>query len=138
MQGTPEQRMSAITSKIAPGMRIEGSGTTSDRDIAMYVKSVPNIETKGEVNRQTRDEFKRDYDRSVAKLQFLNNYYNTYGHIDGADAIWAKEYADKFAAPPSTGGVPQYKGLTKGKSVVNGRTYLGGDPKDPNSWSEKK
>lgn len=138
MQGAPEQRMSAITSKIAPGMRIEGSGTTSDRDIAMYVKSVPNVQTKGEVNRQTREEFKRDYDRSVAKLQFLNNYYNTYGHIDGADAIWAKEYADKFAAPPSTGGVPQYKGLTKGKSVVNGRTYLGGDPKDPNSWSEKK
>jgi len=138
MKGADEQRMESITSKIAPGMRIEGSGTTSDRDIAMYIKSVPNIKLKGEVNRQIRESYQRDYERSLAKLQFLQNYYNTYGHIDGADTIWAKEYANKYAAPPSTGGVQQYKGLTKGKSVVNGRTYLGGDPKDPNSWSEKK
>lgn len=138
MKGSDEQRMEAITSKIAPGMRIEGSGTTSDRDISMYIKSVPNIKTKGEVNRATREEFQRDFERSQAKLQFLNNYYNTYGHLDGADAIWSKDYAKNYATPPSTGGVQQYKGLTKDKSVVNGRTYLGGDPKDPNSWSEKR
>ena len=136
LQGSDEQRMGKIVSKIAPGMRIEGSGTTSDRDISMYVRSVPSLESKGEANRATREAFKADYDRSQAKLQFLNNYYNTYGHLDGADAIWAKDYASKYSPPPPPEKNPQYKGLKIGQ-IVNGRPWLGGDANDPKSWGEK-
>jgi hypothetical protein len=75
LKGAPEQEMDAITSRLAPGQRIEGSGTTSDRDIAMYIKSGPNIQAKGSVNKAARDEFQRDFDRSQAKLQFLNKYH---------------------------------------------------------------
>ena len=101
LQGAPEQRMTSILSKLAPGMRIEGSGTTSDRDIAMYIRSLPNVETKGSVNQATIQSFNKDLARSKAKLQFLNEYYNTYGHIDGADTVWSKNYAKNFEAPPA-------------------------------------
>jgi hypothetical protein len=82
-------------------MRIEGSGTTSDRDIAMYIKSLPNVGTKGSVNQLEIDSFNKDLARSKAKLQFLNEYYNTYGHLDGADTVWAKDYSKQFEAPPA-------------------------------------
>jgi hypothetical protein len=101
LQGAPEQRMTQILSKLAPSMRIEGSGTTSDRDIAMYIRSLPNIETKGSVNQAEIDSFNKDLARSKAKLQFLNEYYNTYGHLDGADTVWAKDYSKQFEAPPA-------------------------------------
>jgi hypothetical protein len=101
LQGAPEQRMTSILSKLAPGMRIEGSGTTSDRDIAMYIRSLPNVETKGSVNQATIQSFNKDLARSKAKLQFLNEYYNTYGHLDGADTVWSKNYAKNFEAHPA-------------------------------------
>jgi hypothetical protein len=101
LQGAPEQRMTSIVSKLAPSMRIEGSGTTSDRDISMYIKSLPNVGSKGSVNQATIDSFNKDLARSKAKLQFLNEYYNNYGHLDGADTVWSKNYASKYEVPPS-------------------------------------
>jgi len=96
LKGAPEQEMDAITSRLAPGQRIEGSGTTSDRDIAMFVKAVPSIDKKGSVNQSIRDNFARQYEKSQAKLQFLQDYYDQYGHLNGADTVWQKNYASKF------------------------------------------
>ena len=95
-KGTAEQGMEAITSRLAPGQRIEGSGTTSDRDIAMFIKAVSSIDKKGTVNQDIRDNFARQYDRSKAKLNFLQDFYDQYGHLNGAETIWDKNYASKF------------------------------------------
>lgn len=100
LQGSAEQKMEAITSKMAPGQRIEGSGTTSDKDIAMFVKAVPSINKKGDVNKDIRDRFAQQYDRSRAKLQYLQDYYDQYGHLNGADTLWEKE-KDKYLTQPS-------------------------------------
>lgn len=99
LQGGAEQSMTQILSKRAPSMRVEGSGTTSDRDIAMYIKTLPNVQTKGTVNQRTTADFNSELTRSRAKLQFLNEYYNTYGHIEGANAIWARDMAKNFETP---------------------------------------
>ena len=100
LQGSAEQKMEAITSKMAPGQRIEGSGTTSDKDIAMFVKAVPSINKKGDVNKDIRDRFAQQYDRSRAKLQYLQDYYDQYGHLNGADTLWEKE-KNKYLTQPS-------------------------------------
>ena len=148
LKGSAEQEMEAITSRLAPGQRIEGSGTTSDRDIAMFVKAVPSIDKKGDVNQSIRENFAKQYDRSRAKLQYLQDYYDQYGHLNGADTLWEKE-KDKYLGqiPPSNTATtqqttpqqpmsqPSYKGLKIGQKV-NGWKYLGGDPTDQNSWSK--
>ena len=95
-KGVAEQEMEAITSRLAPGQRIEGSGTTSDRDISMFIKAVPSIDKKGSVNQSIRDNFAAQYEKSKEKLQFLQNYYDQYGHLNGADTVWEKNYASKF------------------------------------------
>ena len=148
LKGSAEQEMEAITSRLAPGQRIEGSGTTSDRDIAMFVKAVPSIDKKGDVNQAIRENFAKQYDRSRAKLQYLQDYYDKYGHLNGADTLWEKEKERYLSQPqntaqpmqePMTQQTPQeqpsYKGL-KVNQKVNGWKYLGGDPNDQNSWSK--
>ena len=148
LQGSDEQEMEAITSRLAPGQRIEGSGTTSDRDIAMFVKAVPSIDKKGNVNQSIRNNFAKQYDRSKAKLQYLQDYYDQYGHLNGADTLWEKEKEKYLAKPeptaqpmqeqmtqPTPQAQPSYKGL-KINQKVNGWKYLGGDPTDQNSWSK--
>jgi len=148
LQGSDEQEMEAITSRLAPGQRIEGSGTTSDRDIAMFVKAVPSINKKGNVNQAIRDNFAKQYDKSKAKLQYLQDYYDQYGHLNGADTLWEKEKERYLAKPeaaaqpmqeqmaqPTPQAQPSYKGL-KINQKVNGWKYLGGDPTDQNSWSK--
>lgn len=148
LQGSDEQKMEAITSRLAPGQRIEGSGTTSDKDIAMFVKAVPSINKKGDVNQSIRENFAKQYNRSKAKLQYLQDYYDQYGHLNGADTLWEKEQQRYLAKPESTAqpmqeqmaqptsqAQPSYKGL-KINQKVNGWKYLGGDPTDQNSWSK--
>jgi len=148
LQGSDEQKMEAITSRLAPGQRIEGSGTTSDKDIAMFVKAVPSINKKGDVNQSIRENFAKQYNRSKAKLQYLQDYYDQYGHLNGADTLWEKEQQRYLAKPESTAQPmqeqmaqptsqvqPSYKGL-KINQKVNGWKYLGGDPTDQNSWSK--
>lgn len=54
------QAYKSIVARIAPSMRIEGSGTSSDRDISMFLEGLPGLgKTKGgnEIISQTLDAF---------------------------------------------------------------------------------
>lgn len=99
LTGEDEQVMKSITADLAPKKRIAGSGTTSDRDIALYLQSLPSIEKKGEVNRKIRENYRQQYERANAKLQFMQNYFDQYGHLNGADAMWEKEKKNMMGAP---------------------------------------
>jgi hypothetical protein len=91
LRGSDEKVMQSITSDLAPKKRIAGSGTTSDKDIAMYLKSLPSIENTGDVNQQIRDNYRKQYEKANAKLQFMQNYFDQYGHLNGAEAIWQQQ-----------------------------------------------
>ena len=99
LTGEDEQVMKSITADLAPKKRIAGSGTTSDRDIALYLQSLPSIEKKGEVNRKIRENYRQQYERANAKLQFMQSYFDQYGHLNGADAMWEKEKKNMIGAP---------------------------------------
>lgn len=91
LTGEDEQVMKSITADLAPKKRIAGSGTTSDRDIALYLQSLPSIEKKGQVNKAIRENYRQQYERANAKLQFMQSYFDQYGHLNGADAMWEKQ-----------------------------------------------
>lgn len=90
-RGTDEKVMQSITSEIAPNKRVEGSGTTSDKDITLYLESLPSISKGGEANRKIRDLYQQQYDKAKAKVDFLQSYYDQYGHLNGAEKIWASK-----------------------------------------------
>ena len=88
--GEDENAMKAITNRIAPSMRVEGSGTTSDRDIALMLSGLPSIEQRGSVNQQIRDQYQTSYDKALRKQTFLSDYLNKNGHLNGADEAWSQ------------------------------------------------
>jgi len=91
LRGTDEKVMQSITADLAPKKRIAGSGTTSDKDIALYLQSLPSIEKGGDVNQKIRENYRKQYEKANAKLQFMQNYFDQYGHLNGADAIWQQQ-----------------------------------------------
>ena len=101
LRGADEKVMQSITSDLAPKKRIAGSGTTSDRDIALYLQSLPSIEKGGDVNQQIRENYRTQYEKANAKLQFMQNYFDQYGHLNGADALWQQQNKVVNQNPPA-------------------------------------
>ena len=52
---------------------------------------MPNINKGGEANRRIRDLYQQQYDRAKKKVDFLQNYYDQYGHLNGAEKIWSTQ-----------------------------------------------
>lgn len=90
-RGDDEKVMQSITAEIAPNKRVEGSGTTSDKDISLYLQSLPNISQGGEANRKIRDTYQQQYDRAKAKVDFLQKWYDQNGNLNGAESVWSSK-----------------------------------------------
>jgi len=101
LRGADEKVMQSITADLAPQKRIAGSGTTSDRDIALYLQSLPSIEKGGDVNQQIRENYRKQYEKANAKLQFMQQYFDQYGHLNGADALWQQQNKVVNKNPPA-------------------------------------
>lgn len=85
----PEKReMEAITARLAPGMRPAGSGTTSDRDLALYLQGLPGIDKPGSVNKNIRDQFAEKLTEAEARLAFTERYLIEKGHLNGVDEAY--------------------------------------------------
>jgi hypothetical protein len=107
------QAMDAITQKIAPLMRQAGQGSMSDKDLAGFVRSVPNIKNTVKANRLAADRLKlgiqRMNDFEINKLKAAG---------DGRQVEFLQEWnAYKNQVPFDKGisfddwkaSVPQYK-----------------------------
>jgi hypothetical protein len=118
LRGEDEQIMKSITADLAPKKRIAGSGTTSDKDIALYLASLPGIDKKGSVNAQIRESYRQQYDRARAKLNYLQNYYDQYGHLNGADVLWEKEKVNYL---PSTSKGAKSSIFSAADAIIGGK-----------------
>ena len=84
------QEMEAISSNIAPNMRVSGSGSSSDSDIAMFKNATVGIDKPQAVNRNIADahiiaaQNKKDFQA------FTQAYVEANGHEQGAERMWNK------------------------------------------------
>lgn len=83
--------MNSIQSRLGPQQRIQGSGSSSDRDVSLFMRGLPSIENKGQVNKGIRQDYERQYKNALVKQTFLENYLNKNGHLMGADETWEKQ-----------------------------------------------
>jgi hypothetical protein len=111
-------QMSAIQSRLAPQQRPVGSGATSDRDISLYLKALPNIENTGPVNKGIREDFEANYNRAIEKANAMKAHLDQYGNLSDFDSQWAQR---KTAKPmlnvpsPSANIHAQADAILKGK-----------------------
>lgn len=72
LAGTKEQEVfDSAASYLAPRMRVAGSGASSDRDLGLYLRSIPGLTKTQGGNIMIRDMFGqvRDYQAKVAEIQ---------------------------------------------------------------------
>ena len=81
-------RMEAINAELTPGMRIPGSGATSDFDAAMFQRSTLGIKNPKEANRAVAEGLKAREMLTRERNSFNEAYYSNVGHMNGAETAW--------------------------------------------------
>lgn len=93
LRGDDEKEMIAIQNQLGPKMRETGSGASSDRDVSMFLSSLPGIDKPGNVNKNIRENFKGQYDKAVSKRTAMESYLYKNGTLTGFDDAWAARNA---------------------------------------------
>ena len=105
-----KREMESIVARLAPSMRPAGSGTTSDKDIELYLKGLPGIDKTGDVNRNIRNQYVGAHQDAKRQLAFREDYLKEYGYLDGSFGAYKK------ALMPENGG--QILGLQERAEVL--------------------
>ncbi|MBN9219538.1 MAG: hypothetical protein J0I79_16455 [Mesorhizobium sp.] len=84
LDGVPEaQQITAITSALAPAMRAPGSGSSSDRDVNMFLAALPSLwNTPGGIDR-IADSYSKLLDRRKEEEKIARRMLKDQGSLDG-------------------------------------------------------
>ena len=83
-------QMAAIQSRLGPNQRVQGSGSSSDRDVALFLKGIPSTDNYGNVNQGIREDFQRKYGLALEKSDAMKSYLDANGNLTGFDGMWAQ------------------------------------------------
>lgn len=85
-------RMDALTARMAPAQRVPGSGTTSDRDLALFMQAIPSVDRMGSGNAGIQDDMRMLTNKRQARAYFLDRYAQQYGTLKGAEEAFARQW----------------------------------------------
>ena len=91
LHGGDINEMASIQSRLGPAQRIQGSGSSSDRDVSLFMRGLPSTTNPGPTNAAIRADYERQYNNALLKQTYLERYLNSYGHLNGADENWEKQ-----------------------------------------------
>jgi hypothetical protein len=102
----PSMEMAAIQSRLAPAQREAGSGASSDRDVAMFLRGLPSLENEGNTNRGIREDFERKYNLAIEKSNAMKAHLNQHGNLLDFDSQWAQRNARRSEPSPTATPAP--------------------------------
>jgi hypothetical protein len=103
----PSMEMAAIQARLAPAQRQEGSGASSDRDVAMFLRGLPSLENEGPTNKNIREDYERKYKTALEKANAMQSHLDKFGNLMDFDSQWAQR-GQKKEAQPSAGATMRY------------------------------
>lgn len=148
------QAVQSIVARIAPRLRVPGSGTTSDRDLALFLQSLPSLANSPEGNRLIISTLRAFAQRGIQEAQIVNDGIGQgkprsqiQRDLQALGPVITTEQARALFAAPRGGqqDLPQFQpggaqplasqpsGPQPG-DVEMGYRFKGGNPADPNSW----
>lgn len=98
--------MNEITARLAPAQREPGSGTTSDRDLALFLQAVPGAQRPGQANNAIIDRGLQEGARRQLRSEFLDRFAQQNGTLAGSGEAWRENYQP----PPVRAGTPVPRG----------------------------
>lgn len=96
-------QMQALTARMAPAQRVPGSGTTSDRDLELYLQAVPSVDRGGKANGAIARDINVLADRRSARAAFFDRWAEKRGSLLGADKAFSDFWADYSKKYPQKG-----------------------------------
>jgi hypothetical protein len=95
LPGTTEgEVMGAIQSRLAPAMRAPGSGASSDRDVQMFLSSLPALSNTPNGNRAIVAMFRTLAERREAEAEFAYNWMQENDSLKGMTPAMNKQFGD--------------------------------------------
>lgn len=94
-----KREMQAIQARLAPNMRPAGSGTTSDRDLALYLSALPSTDKTGDVNKNIRETYAKQLKAAQDELAFNEKYLTERGHLVGVEDAYLASKKPQHVAP---------------------------------------
>lgn len=85
------QQMAEITARLAPAQRPAGSGTTSDRDLALYLQAVPGINRSPIANTAIIERGRGEAVRRQQYADFLDDWAAKNGTLAGAQQAFRSQ-----------------------------------------------
>lgn len=82
------QQLAEITARIAPAQRQPGSGTTSDRDLALFLQASPGVTRNKTSNDAIVERGRGEAVRRQQYADFLDKYARENGTLNGAEAAF--------------------------------------------------
>lgn len=80
--------MQSIQSELAPKMRVPGSGSSSDIDVQMFKQATIGPEKPKQTNQNIAKAFITAQENLIDRDQFLRDYLDYHGHVQGAEQAW--------------------------------------------------
>lgn len=94
-----KKEMQSITSRLAPNQRPEGSGSSSDRDMGLFLQSLPGIDKEGGVNANIRKQYETRFKNAEDLYRFQEAYLVNRGHLNGVDEAYERHQDSKKGKP---------------------------------------
>lgn len=132
----PSMEMAAIQARLAPAQRQAGSGASSDRDVALFLRGLPSLENEGPTNKGIREDYERKYRAAIEKANAMQQYLQQHGNLMDFDSVWAQRQRKTSGSPKQAAARPAgsaQRAPMRGQ-VVDGFKFKGGDPANPASW----
>jgi hypothetical protein len=95
----PSMEMAAIQARLAPAQRQAGSGASSDRDVAMFLRGLPSLENEGPTNKGIREDYERKYKTALEKANAMQKHLDQFGNLTEFDSQWAQRPRTNDVAP---------------------------------------
>lgn len=145
VEGLPEsEAFRAVSNELVLDKSQQMSGALSEGDMAFLQNTVPNLGNSKEGRASVFDYSQKLIDRQKEYAKQAREFTKEKGYFDlGEFESEFQQYADEnplFGNDSQSNldsNKQQNQGAPRVGAVVDGWTYNGGDPADPNSWSKK-